>query len=246
MFKNLSATAKTLDSRLSRGDNIFFCRYGDGDLTLIAGASREQRHKNSNALRMELFDSIKIDHENYLMAHTAGVYGDGSGAYFWVDESTGKMLDKRLQDIFNNLKIEGKEYYHALVFQYFFENDPEWIKSFVNNYIKTKKVLLIAGDVLCTDFVFDFFGVDDCIELPGVSDAYYKLNMETIKKKYMTCEVVLPVVGMASRVLAKRLWKIDNNKTLIDFGVMVDALAEAPHRGWTARMIKEGIVEAYK
>jgi hypothetical protein len=232
----------------SEKNNLYFLRFGDGDLNLIRGHKFEQRHKNSRELMTELTEAFCINDERYIISTTAGSLNDGSGSYHWLKGKDKKKLDLELRRISERIR-PGETFDHALVFQFAFENNPKWLIKFIKDVLHDKKVLLVAGDPLCkSELVKKVFNVSRIVEFPGLSDAYYHLNrkMYEITEKIKGMDVVLPTIGMASRVLAKRLWECKYEISLIDFGVIVDALANAQHRGWTKRVIDKGAVNVYK
>ena len=114
---------------------------------------------------------------------------------------------------------------------------------------RDKKVLFLAGEPLCgKSLIHKALNVNEEISFEGLSDSYYSLHhfMDTILEAVDRHDIILPVLGMGSRVLAKRLWKLGLEKTVLDLGVTVDALARADHRGWTRRMIKDGFVDKFE
>lgn len=248
MIYTVSETASRLRKTFKEKDNVYFIRFGDGDLGLIKGHKFEQRHVNSKELMKELREAFRIDDERYLISTTAGSYNDGSGSYHWLNKKDKRSLDRELIYISDKLRPNAK-FDHALVFQFAFEYNQEWFIKFVKENLHDKKVLLIGGSPLChSELVNKVFNVRRIVEFPGVKNAYYHLDkkMYEITKAVENMDVVIPIIGMASRVLAKRLWMCNTEVSLIDFGVVVDALAEADHRGWTRKVIKKGIVDSYK
>lgn len=251
-MKTIEQTSNYLDTLVNEGTPFYFIRFGDGDLTLIQGAPNEQRHRNSVKLRQELRESLTIFDLNYVVSSTAGSFEDGSGSYFWLKRRVQQqLLDGQLKHVWKLLRGNPDEGYHALIFQYAFEHKLEWFVKFIDSFFYGRKVLLIAGDPLCNNKLIEkMFNVTHTVSFPGVENAYYTLDhkMEEILDKLQYCDIILPVIGLATRVLAKRLWKDHDirNKSLIDLGVTMDALAEAPHRGWTQRVLTAGIVEKYK
>ena len=243
---NIVETKNKLDSLLEE-KYFYFLRFGDGDLTLIEGASSEQRHKNSPQLQQELTEALKIFNANYIVSSTAGAYNDSSGAYFWINDDRVKLqLDYRLRNIWSKFRSTS---YHALIFQHTLEFDQAWLISFLKNLTKDKKVLFIAGDDLCgKELVHKALNINEEIAFSGLSNSYYILDshMDSIIKAVKEHDIILPVLGMGTRVLAKRLWNMETNKTVVDLGVMIDALARASHRGWTKRMIEQGFVDKFE
>lgn len=247
MLYSVAETAEKLDNLLNE-DFFYFLRFGDGDLHLMIGHAKEQRHKNSPELRKELLESIMIKDPKYILSDTAGSCGDGSGSYFWIDPRQQQSFDNNLKVIRNRLR-PAEKFYHALVFQHQIKHNPEWFISFCRKAFHGKKVLFIAGEPLCgKKLVQKVFNVSEEIAFPGLSDAYYYLNkgMNKILRAAENCDVIIPVIGMASRVLSKRLWNMGIRKTVIDVGVSVDALANATHRGWTRKFVKSGGLDPYR
>lgn len=249
MAISVEKTKIVIYDRLKSEEDFSFVRFGDGDLHLIDGHGSEQRHRNSPALRKELKGALLIDDPRFIQSSTALSYNDGSNSYFWIkDEKTKKAFDLDLYKTQSRV-IPGRELYHALAIQHAFENDPEWFVEWVS-FLKDRKVLLVAGDALCgSKLVTAAFNVATEISFPGTTDAYYHLDdkMDEIYEESQKHDVIIPVIGMATRVLAKRLFVLfEGNKTVLDIGVTMDALAEAAHRGWTQTVIDKGIVNKYK
>lgn len=249
MLYSVKETAKKLDELVEDDKPFYFVRFGDGDLHLMIGHSHEQRHKNSGELQKELTEALVIKDDRYVVSDTAGSFNDGSGSYWWVPKSTQQAMDNDLKRIRNHFR-PNESFYHALVFQYQIKHNPDWFINFCRKAFHGKKVLFLAGDALCEQkLVRKTFNVNEEIVFPGLSDAYYHLDkgMNVILEAVERNDVVLPVIGMASRVLAKRLWENGyRNKYLIDVGVSVDALACADHRGWTKKFIEAGGLQPYK
>jgi hypothetical protein len=249
MNKGFEETKKVLWNKLQNKENFFFVRFGDGDLHLMSGHPGEQRHKNSPELQKELIEAISIEDSRFLKASTAYSYNDGTNSYFWINGEE----NKRRFDL-NLIKIQerfspSKQLYHALAIQHSFEVDIKWVINWLK-FLKDRKVLLIAGDALCgKELVKKAYNINKEISFPGTTDAYYHLSekMDEIREAVAVHDVVIPVIGMATRVVAKRLFKeFAYSKTLIDMGVTTDALAEVPHRGWTQTIIDRGLVEKCK
>lgn len=251
-MKTIKETKALFNSYIKNPEPFYFVRFGDGDLTLMKGANKEQRHKNSPMLTKELREALNIVDAGYHVSSTAGSFNDGSGSYFWIKRRDLRaLLDNDLRKIWQELRGDPDEGYHALIFQYTFEKDPLWFIKFVEEIFYDKKTLLIAGEPLCNKPLIEkMFNVTNTISFKGVRNAYYELDnkMDLILEKISECDIILPVVGMATRVLAKRLWQDYQirDKYLIDIGVTMDALAEAQHRGWTSRVVAEGVVNNYK
>jgi hypothetical protein len=249
MLYSVEETAKKLDNLVADGDSFYFVRFGDGDLHLIAGHAHEQRHKNSPQLQRELAEALVIKDERYVLSDTAGSFNDGSGSYWWTPKNVQKAMDEELKGIRSYLR-PGDIFYHALVFQYQIKYNPDWFISFCKNLFHDKKVLMIAGEPILSgnNLMKRVFNVTDEIAFPGLTGAYYHMDnrMEEILKAVEENDVILPVIGMASRVLAKRLWNAGVKKHLIDIGVSVDARACADHRGWTQKFLEAGGLKPYE
>lgn len=247
MIPRIDLTLNKINQFMQNNEWFYFNRFGDGDLTLIAGASSEQRHSNSPRLKRELVEAFSVRNKKYLIATSAGTYDDGSGSFFWMKTENEKaQMSNYLQRIVDTYR-PTETFCHTLFFQYMLENDKDWFNSFAN-FIREKKVLLIAGEPICdSQFVTDFFGVDYKIPFP-LKEAYYQLEDKWVEivDHARRSEVILPVIGMATRVVAKRLWKMKARRFVIDIGVSMDALSEATHRAWTKRIVDEGIIEEYK
>ena len=93
------------------------------------------------------------------------------------------------------------------------------------------------------------YNVKTEIAFPGTNDAYYHFDefLPEIMKQVPEHDVIIPVIGMATRVLGKVLYTSGyKDKIFIDIGVITDALSGVRDRYWSRRMKDEGIIDKYK
>jgi len=247
--KRIEETKLVLQQAFDKYDSFFFTRMGDADLLMIDGLKQAHHHTNSPELTEELKEILQIIDERYILSATVGIYDDGTGAYGHITDEDKKIkLDNNLRKIVEKYRPIGIEY-HPLVFQYCFEHEPEWFINFFKKNFEGKKTLFIGGDYTCDKpMLYDLLNVSEVEFFPGQKNAYYKLNkrIDSILKKASNCDIIVPCLGQATRVLSKRLWKENINKVFLDVGVVVDILAEDYHRRWATDMLKQGVVEKYK
>jgi hypothetical protein len=248
-LSRIEETKKVLQNAFDNYESFSFLRVGDGDLLMIDGQYKTGHHTNSPALQKELQEAVKITDERYILSATVGIYNDGTGAYGHIkDEQIKINLDNKLKNIIKKYRVEEIKY-HPLVFQYCFEHELEWFINFFRKNFKDKKTLFIGGDYARNKpMIENLFNVAETVSFKGQKNAYYQLEdkMEEILDKVKYCDVIIPCLGMATRVLAKRFWNLNFDKIVLDVGVTIDLLAEDYHRRWAQDMLDSGIANKAK
>lgn len=257
--KSAEQTKELLWNALESGDPCYFLRFGDGDMQLMDDWEREKHHINSPELRDDLIESLCFEAPNYYKASRAGRFGDGLGSYNAFVPKSIPLKSRRGQRIMfktdrylNKIQYElcpDGTYYHLHIFQYLFEHESDWLKSWLK-LLANKRVLLIAGDKICeSPLVKELYNVETAIAFPGTDGAYYHLDefLPEIMRQVPEHDVILPVIGLATRVLGRLLYTAGYaDKILIDIGVITTVLAGIVDRGWTRRAIEAGSLDAYK
>ena len=115
---------------------------------------------------------------------------------------------------------------------YIIIHEQEIFQDFMNNFIRPKKKLFI-GSVKKSSIERLVGKVDYYVETPS-KDAYYHIDEWWPKVLDFVDEVdlVLPAVGMAGRVIQKRLWKLNKKVHSIELGSMVDTVDDLKTRSW--------------
>ena len=228
----VNATAEKLIIRL-RNDNAPFTyvRFGDGDLALMRGDKNEAFHTNSPELRRELIQSFKIKDSDYLIGCVAGMQQEGEmrpGVFapFRYDARLIEQAEKHQPDAYFENPI-------ALAYKYVFDNG--WWVDFVD-IIRSKKTLFIGSESVGRSYIpWTEFNAERIISLSD-SNSYDDLQKwdewEWISIQARLHDLIVCATGVATRVIAKRLWKEGVRVTFIDIGSVVDALAGIKSRTW--------------
>ena len=255
----MEQTKDLLWTALETGGPFYFLRFGDGDLFLIDGEDREMHHINSPELRRDLTESICIEGPGFYKASIVNTHKDSSGSFHCFvprnmkhDVKKGQLRMKRVNRDLRRIQemiCGDSTFYHLHVFQHVFEHEITWFNSWLK-MLEGKKVLFIAGDKLCgSPLVKKMYNVKTEIAFPGTNDAYYHFDefLPEIMKQVPEHDVIIPVIGMATRVLGKILYTSGyEDKIFIDIGVITDALSGVRDRYWSRRMKDEGIIDKYK
>ena len=239
-------TATTIRDRVVKQTPFTYVRFGDGDLILMGGLGEDSFHRSGEQLQSELKEAFLIDDPNYLIGCSAGQINEGKmrkGLFARFDYNT------KLQAVVDQLRPK-QNFHNAVALSYQFVFDPQWFIDFLE-VLRGRNTLFIGGaSVVDHDLIQAIFGKDG-YALPD-RDAYYALDQpakqgtvyDNIKAKVARYDVVVCAAGMATRVLAKRLWKDGVRTTFIDIGSVVDALAGLGNRTWI-QMVDPKLIKKY-
>lgn len=224
-MKHLSEieTNGLLFDKLKSNKPFMYVRFGDGDLLIMSDPNfnKESFHKQSPQFRSELIESFLIRDSNYLIGNVGGV---GNFNY-----------DDKLKSISQSLINDDYTYLSAIsIHRLFMEHykTPNFLD--LCKLFKNKNVLFIGGESLNKPIILKAFNVKSFISLTD-SNAYYSLDskMDEINCACLKHDTVICAIGLATRVLAKRLYKNSNtNFQFVDIGSVVDALIKKPTRSW--------------
>ena len=227
--KDIQETLNYLYEKLGSEKQVFYSRFGDGDFEIMKG-KRELLHKYSPELQQELKASFEILDDNYIR-----------GVMFNEPTYNGRELVHQPPETYNELAgfiqnnfKEHKQFkfYSHVLLTYIIIHEQEIFQDFMNNFIRPKKKLFI-GSVKKSSIERLVGKVDYYVETPS-KDAYYHIDEWWPKVLDFVDEVdlVLPAVGMAGRVIQKRLWKLNKKVHSIELGSMVDTVDDLKTRSW--------------
>lgn len=220
--KNINDSFNYLSKRLHQKERLFFVRFGDGEfLTLL-----KQDHRNyiyNEGLDNELEESFKIKDPNFLIAcpinypydeyHAKGIYK----RFSWQDKMINLLDQKQL--------YFTKSFENACIFQCMAIFRPKKFKNFLTEHIRHQKKMFIGStDKATTESLYG--KIDYYINIPK-KDAY-----ETIDKWWPEVDLIIPSAGSTSNAIAVRLWNLNYQGKLIDFGSIVDAASLISSRTW--------------
>jgi len=246
--KSVKESLDCLIDNLNISKTVYYTRFGDGDLNLM-NDDIDQRHRHSYELSCELCESFSIKHPFYMIAASAGYPKEhGMSPGMFIEGSTaGKNIDEfkwKAMNITSNI-----EFYNPIVFHYLSVYNKKSLKSFFKNYIRDKKTMYIGCNN--KDSMELIYGdIDFYVETPSY-DAYYSIDRwwPDVIKSASKCEVILPSAGVASRVIAKRLWEEGVDAHVIDIGSLNDAIDDNVSRTWIMiagiDKIKKGLIDGF-
>lgn len=230
MVATVNETANKIKDRMLEEKPVCYVRYGDGDLLLMSGEERESFHKNSPELQESLIKAFSHKEEGYLVSSVAGMTNEGRmrpglfARHEWDDKIRDVVEKYRPDEVLDN----------AIALSYKSVFEVNWFVDFLIKCIHGKKVLFVGGENLCNSALLkNTLNVNTFVSLP-MSDAFYALNdkFEEIKRLSQEHDILICAAGMATRVLAHRLWERKVRIDFIDIGSIADALAGIETRTW--------------
>lgn len=218
---------------------IFYCRFGDGEIRLMAGRS-ENYHKVSSGLKIELRQAMSIKHHSFMIAASVGCpfKTDIRARVFKINRGRVSTLQK-----FTKKVTSERHFYNPIIFHYLAAFNPQALKEFVNIYIKPKIKMFIGSNN--KQSMESFYGPIDYYIYTSPKQAYYTINQwwPHVKKYVSKCQVVLPSAGAASNVIQKRIWNLKTKVHCIDIGSLNDAIQGDIKRAWIRRVGLKRIVK---
>ena len=232
--KDTLSTYKHLTLMLDTNSKVYYSRFGDGDFYIMNG-KREMMHSWSAELAKELYEAFTINDPLFLrgaMVNYPVESGMTDGVF--APPTDNKQIANWLE--FNQKIPNDTEFESHVMFPYIAVFKQELMINFLDKYIRPKKKMFIG----CVDknSIEKLIGpVDYYVNVPA-KDAYYSIDKwyPDIINNIDDVEVCIPVAGMATRVIQKRLWKLNKNLHAIDLGSVVDAVSNNQTRTWIKRV----------
>jgi len=110
---------------------------------------------------------------------------------------------------------------------------PRDMSAFLDRFVRPKKKMFIGS--VPKDEVEQLFGyIDYYISTPR-KNAFAEIDnwWQEVEKHIDEVELVLPAVGISTRVITKRLWEQGSEIHCLDLGSIVDAISSYPNtRSW--------------
>ena len=230
---NVDNSFKELENRLSNSKRVVFSRFGDGDLLLLSRKLNTKIGKSNKtviteSLKEQIRNAMQIDDPSYLIAVA------------WDYECENGMKEVNLQPFNNNNKlrklfqsfhIKDKKYLNAICFHYVSVYKAEYLKSFINKYIKNCRKCVISSRP--KEILEKIFGdIHYFIEIPE-TNSYKDFNRiwDEVKQCSNDIDVVLPFCGFTTRALNMFIYK-DLTVDSIDIGSFIDPICGVINRTW--------------
>ncbi|HEA20661.1 hypothetical protein LCGC14_2431140 [marine sediment metagenome] len=227
--KNIMDSFNFLVQAFKTHERLFFVRFGDGEFVTLM----QQDHRNyvfNENLEKELAASFRIEHQEYLIAcpinypydefHAKGIYRQFS----WQQQ----MIDVMQQRNFpQNLVFEN-----PCIFQCLAVFKPKVLKDFLDNFIrKERKMFIGSTDKVTAEKLYG--PIEYYVQIPE-RNAYETIGewWPEVEQNVEKVDLVIPSAGSTSNAIAVRLWNKGVRCKVIDFGSVVDAVAQKTSRSW--------------
>lgn len=228
--KTTHETYYTLTNLLRTSQKLIYTRFGDGDIEIMMGRN-QRNHDFSKELQQEMIEAFLVDDASYLRALTInyrnerGMYNGFFARYNRNDEMNDFLINRfgfTKQILFEN------EWFPQIYTIY----HPKEMNSFLDEFIRNKKKMFIGG--VDKEIVEKLVGKIDCYIRVPHRNAYGTIQewWPEVLKNLNDVEIILPAAGMSTRVINKRLWKLNRDLISIDLGSVVDAVAGLNTRRW--------------
>ena len=229
--KSTLETHQHLCELLARSRKVYYSRFGDGDVYILMGKS-QKNHRFVESLRNELVESVSIDDPLYLKAmqvNSPEEKGMTKGLFqLW------KYNNEHAKFLLDLLPSSNPIVFESAVFpSYFLSFKPVEMNDFLDRFVRSRKKLFI-GSVPREEVERIFGPIDHYVQTPR-KNAYAQIDSwwPEVARLADQVELVLPAVGMATRVVSKRLWNLGKEVHCLDLGSIVDAVSSFPSsRSW--------------
>jgi len=229
--KSTDETYQTLCRLLESEKKVYYSRFGDGDLFIMMGRN-QANHDYSEGLAAELRESIQIENPNFLKGLPVNFPREK-----WMTKGLFERFyfnDELAEFVIKNIPVSLPVTFESSWFpNYYSVFKPEDLSQFLDRFVRPGKKMFI-GSVPIEDIQKLYGKIDYYIQVPR-RNAYSEIDKwwPEILKNIDSVEVVLPSAGMATRVITKRLWKLNKEVHCLDFGSVIDAVSSfAPSRKW--------------
>jgi hypothetical protein len=224
-------TYNNLCDLLDNHNKVHYLRFGDGDLFIMMERN-ENVHDYNEKLGKELYQSLAIDHPRYLRGlvidfpyewgMTKGIFEK----FYYNDEMRDFIIEK--------FKITESTVFESALFPlYYSVFRPKEMNRFLDKYIRPKRKMFI-GSIPELEMRRLFSEIEYYIPIPA-QNAYASMDSwwPEVLKHIDDVDLVIPAAGVATRVISKRLWELDKEVVVIDFGSIVDGVSSLPStRKW--------------
>jgi len=253
-LKTLSTieTFKHLSDMLLTEDRLFFSRFGDVDFLMMREdrvgdiLGRSNKTLLTEVLRAEMLEAFSIVDKNYVRCHVSNMeFEDGMDILNLPGYKEPGKKGEHVWNWWNNQAVENTPFledgenifYNACTFYMYATFRQSILAQFIADHISHKKKMIVG----CRDpeIMRSMFGnIDYYVKTPEIN-SYSEIDIwwPNVLKNVDDVEIILPFTGQSSRVLNKRLWKLDIEVQSIDTGSWIDPYCGVVNRGWTKRAI---------
>jgi hypothetical protein len=203
----------------------------------------QKNHRFDRSLKNEILESFLIDDPLYLRG-TPVNYPEERGMTKGLFQLW-KLNNEYAKFLLDILPSSNPIVFESAVFpNYYISFKPKEMNDFLDRFVRPKKKLFIGS--VPRDEVERLFGpIDHYLQAPR-KNAYAQIDTwwPQVPGLADQVELVLPAVGVATRVVSKRLWELGKEVHCLDLGSIVDAVSSYPaSRAWI-RLKKHKITQA--
>jgi dimeric dUTPase (all-alpha-NTP-PPase superfamily) len=239
---NCDTSFRYIMDSIKNNKRFQYTRFGDGDIYMICNinqydpewkssavgsvAGKYNQFKVTKELISELRESYNIEDKNYAVASIL----NQNEINIAVNDNT-RLLEKINQNENINI-ISRNEFYHHFVFIHTFARNFEFFKEEVDKHIKPLRKMYI-GDKISENFIKVFGDIEKFVETPS-QNSYETIDDWYVKvlKDIDEVDVIFLCSGFSSRVLSKRIWKLNKNVVCLDLGSFISGLEFNFNRFW--------------
>ena len=212
-----------------------YMRFGDGDIFLYK-MKDDGFQKSSDLLSYEIAESLALTGANVLKC--LAIHSDLFGYSPGMERGNHKNKDVFALQLFkDSFKFfVGSTIYSPVALHFIATVNPSKANAFLK-LLKLKTAIFIGNENVKTETVTLLFGKEIIhIKTPS-ENAYCEINRienEAIEalKKLESYSVVCVAMGCSGRPLMKRLWNLNRNIFLFDFGSLLDGIDGNYSRTW--------------
>jgi hypothetical protein len=215
---------------LRNNKRVYFSRFGDGEIYTMVNKDCLE-HQASDELKEHLIASFTINDPLYLKA--VGVnYPMEPGMIhgLFAPYIDNYQLEEYLIKHFPH--VSHPIYENQILFHYLSVFKPDVMISFLNEFIRNKKIMFIGSTPIET--VEKIYGpIHTYIKIPN-KNAFYKMDewFPDVLKHAHEVDVILPSAGVTSNIITYMLWNKNIEAHVLDLGSLVDAIEGKKSRKW--------------
>lgn len=228
--RSTQETITILSEMLRNEERVFFSRFGDGDVFIMDGRD-QANHVCTDELRREMISAFKVDDPKYLKALSVNYPKEqhmcrGCFAPFPTNDYLAEVVRSVLGS------DPARPFENPVVFHYMSIFYPEIMNSFLDEFIRGRRILFVGGQK--SDVVEKVLGKGVVYVATPLKNAYHYIDewWPEVLSKVEQADVLIPSAGMASRIINKRLWDLGTKIHSIDIGSLFDAVAGIRTRTW--------------
>ena len=238
---SMKETLTKIKRKFENGERFSFVRFEDVELRLMDNlGDKPVNHRGSPELRQDIKDAFQIQDPNWCIATLGGITREKDDYLLEYADDPKKVNpifgypDEALRE---NIKVVKKYsrrsiYYNPPVLYYFAVYHPHIFINFIDQYIRTKRIIYVGGEHLDTPLVNKVFNVRHFIQIPP-RDAYYSMSKfyPRLEELLPHNDLVLVSMGNGKIGLQLKLWREYKFPTF-DIGSLSGALNGDINRGW--------------